>query len=380
MSACVCGQSPRPSISVVAPCYNEALCLEEFYTRMRKSLLDCGAADYEIVLVNDGSRDATWEIIAGIAARDPQVVGVDLSRNHGHQLAVTAGLAVCRGEYVLLIDADLQDPPELLGRMLEVLEQGSDVVYGQRARRDGETWLKKMEAKAFYRFLNAMTEAPIPLDTGDFRLMRRRVVEVLKAMPERHRFIRGMVSWVGFTQTPVLYNRDPRYAGETKYTLRKMIAFATDAITGFSIRPLRFASYGGVAFSCLGFALLLYVFASYFFGYVVPGWASILGVLLVLGSCQLLVLGMAGEYIGRIYMQVKGRPLFIIRRTVGPTQLQESAATHALPWTYSCLQCAEQQQDGQCDAPAPEALGRTPAARRLLRPRRPARIRSRGRS
>lgn len=332
---------PRPSLSVVAPCYNEALCLEQFHARMRQSLLDCGMEDYELILVNDGSRDATWEVIVSLSSRDPRVVGVDLSRNHGHQLAVTAGLAVCRGEKVLLIDADLQDPPELLGRMLEIMrEKGADVVYGQRESRKGETWAKKAEAKAFYRFLNAMTDIPIPLDTGDFRLMTRRVVEVLRSMPESHRFIRGMVSWVGFTQAPMLYHRDERFAGETKYTLRKMIAFATDAITGFSIRPLRFASYMGVAFSALGFALLLYVLASLLWGYVVPGWASILGIMLVLMSCQLLVLGMAGEYIGRIYMQVKGRPLFIVRRVTGPADLAEAARASAAPWTVSCLECA----------------------------------------
>lgn len=307
----------RLALSVVAPCHNEALCLDEFAARLQRSIAQCGLEhSCEIILVNDGSTDATWERITAIAAADARVVGVDLSRNHGHQLAVTAGLSLCRGEHVLLIDADLQDPPELLCDMLELLQQGADVVYGKRISRAGESWAKKLEAKAFYRFLDAMTEVPIPLDTGDFRLMRRRVVEVLQAMPERHRFIRGMVSWVGFTQVPLLYHRDPRYAGETKYTLRKMVAFATDAITGFSIRPLRFASYGGVAFSLLGLALLAYVFSSYFFGFVVPGWASILGVLLVLGSCQLFVLGLAGEYIGRIYMQSKGRPLFIIRSVV----------------------------------------------------------------
>ncbi len=261
-------------------------------------------------------RDRTWEVLRALSATDPTVVAVKLSRNHGHQLALTAGLTQCRGERVLVIDADLQDPPELLGAMLAMLDAGADVVYGQRRSRAGETRFKTATAAAFYRLLRRLVEIDIPLDAGDFRLMSRRALDVLNAMPEHHRFIRGMVSWIGLRQVPILYDRDARYAGETKYPLRKMIRFALDAITGFSVAPLRLASVlGGVA-AALSLLLMIYTLGSWLLGHTTPGWTSLSSIVLLIGSVQLMVLGIIGEYLGRLYIEAKRRPLFVIETVV----------------------------------------------------------------
>ena len=230
----------NPLLSVVAPCYNEEAVLQAFHERLEPVCRSLGCS-YEIVLINDGSRDATWARMSDLASRDPHVVAVDLRRNHGHQLALTAGLSVCRGERILVIDADLQDPPELLPDMMRLLDQGADVVYGQRRKRAGETWFKKATANLFYRVIERLADVPIPRDTGDFRLMTRATLDLFLQMPERGRFIRGMISWLGGHQVPLVYDRDARAAGETKYPLRKMLKFATDAITSFSVVPLRFA-------------------------------------------------------------------------------------------------------------------------------------------
>jgi dolichol-phosphate mannosyltransferase len=264
------------------------------------------------VLVNDGSRDGTLAALQALADRDPHVVVVNLSRNHGHQLALTAGLSVARGDLIFILDADLQDPPELLPEMLARIEDGADVVYGQRRERAGESAFKKLSAKAFYRLISRLSAVDIPVDTGDFRLMTRRVLEVLAAMPEQHRFVRGMVSWVGFRQEPLLYDRDPRFAGETKYPLRKMIGFASDALTGFSVVPLRLAFYLGLLGGLASVALLLYSLIAYMLDDTVTGWTSMMTVVLFVSSIQMIMLGILGEYVGRIFMQSKQRPLFVI--------------------------------------------------------------------
>jgi len=305
-------------LSVVIPCYNEEASIPELLRRVRLACEAAPISSYEIVLIDDGSRDRTWQMIEQMA-EDPtsHVVGVALSRNHGHQLALTAGLETARGENIFIIDADLQDPPELLTPMLAKLGEGADVVYGQRASRSGESLFKKLTAKIFYRVLDAMTDVSIPLDTGDFRLMRRSVLDVLNSMPESQRFIRGMVSWVGFNQVAFPYQRDERFAGETKYPLSKMMKLAFDAITSFSIKPLVIASYCGAVFGTIGLFTLLYVLVSWSSNHAVRGWTSVISVVLILGSIQLVFLGLIGEYLGRSYIESKRRPIFIIRRIVG---------------------------------------------------------------
>ncbi|RVT91165.1 glycosyltransferase [Sphingomonas crocodyli] len=300
-------------LSIVVPCYNEELCLDTLHRRVTdaaKAVTD----DYELILVNDGSKDRTWPIIADLAAQDDRVVGVDLSRNHGHQLALTAGLSLARGDYILIIDADLQDPPEALRPMLDMMrDEQADVVYGQRLTRAGETFGKQITAKLFYRMLKRLSDVDLPLDTGDFRLMSRRALAALMAMPEQSRFIRGMVAWIGFKQVAYRYHRDARLAGETHYPLKKMIKLTIDATTGFSILPLRMASYLGLILAAVGMLLLGYTLFRWANGQVVPGWASLMVIVVLLGSGQMLIAGMLGEYLGRLYMQSKGRPLFLIR-------------------------------------------------------------------
>jgi dolichol-phosphate mannosyltransferase len=272
---------------------------------------------YEIVLVDDGSRDRTWELMQELAAANPHVVCMKLSRNHGHQLALTAGLSACRGKRVLILDADLQDPPELLPKMMELMDQGAEVVYGQRRQRAGESRRKLVTAALFYRLINRLTDVRIPRDTGDFRLISRRVLDVFLAMPERQRFVRGMIAWLGFRQVAVLYDRDARYAGETKYPFKKMVRLAIDAVTSFSTRPLTLASLLGVAFGLSSFLLLAYTLISWAFLGPVPGWTSQMVVITLLGGIQLIVLGIQGEYLGRLFEQAKGRPLFLIEEVVG---------------------------------------------------------------
>jgi dolichol-phosphate mannosyltransferase len=316
--------TPTPKLSVVSPCYNEEGSLSELYRRLTAVCKGQAGEDYEIVLIDDGSSDHTRSLITQLSSDDPHVVGVLLSRNHGHQLALSAGLQVCRGERVLIIDADLQDPPELLGDMMKLMDEGADVVYGQRRERRGESPFKKLSAMLFYRLLNRLVDIKIPIDTGDFRLMSRRTLDELNRMPERHRFIRGMVSWIGFQQVPLLYERHERFAGETKYPFRKMMRFAIDAISGFSIVPLRIATYLGFFCSILGLLFFGYTAYSYFAGIAIQGWTTLMTVVLILGSGQLLVLGVIGEYLGRLYIQSKSRPLFIIEKVVRGTAVDEA--------------------------------------------------------
>ena len=302
------------ALSIVVPCFNEEECIAALHERLTSAARTSAGDDYELVLVNDGSRDGTWEMLRALAARDPRLVAVNLSRNHGHQLALTAGLDLCRGEAVLIIDADLQDPPELLSEMMAVMRrEQADVVYGVRTARAGETRFKRATAHAFYRMLANATEVDIPLDAGDFRLMSRRALNVLLAMPEQARFIRGMVAWIGFKQVPFQYKRDERFAGETKYPLRKMVRFAFDALTGFSSAPLKLASHAGLWLAAGSLIIVFYILFAWASGRSIPGWTSLMLVVVVLGAVQMFVLGMMGEYIGRLYSQAKQRPLYIVQ-------------------------------------------------------------------
>lgn len=307
-----------PTLSIVVPCFNEEECLGALHERLTASAKLAVGDDYELLLVNDGSGDGTWARMAGLAKSDPHVVAVNLSRNHGHQLALTAGLDLCRGERILIIDADLQDPPELLPAMLEAMrESGADVVYGVRKSRKGETAFKRATAHGFYRLLSRATDVDIPLDAGDFRLMSRRALNALLAMPEQARFIRGMVAWIGFKQVPFTYDRDERLAGNTKYPLKKMVRFALDALTGFSSAPLKLASFAGFALSIGSVLLVLYIAYAWLSGQSIAGWTSLMLVMVVLGAVQMFVLALMGEYIGRLYNEAKRRPLYMIQEVVG---------------------------------------------------------------
>lgn len=314
-------------LSVVVPCFNEEEVVEAFHGRMAAACKAARVDDYEIVFVDDGSTDTTWARITALAERSPHVVGVRLFRNFGHQIAVTAGLRAAHGDRVMLIDADLQDPPELLTAMMAEMERGADVVYGRRELREGESLFKKLSAKAFYQLLGALTDTRIPRDTGDFRLMSRKVVDALNAMPEQQRFIRGMVSWIGGRQVEVRYVRHSRLAGKTKYPLRKMIRFALDAITSFSISPLRFAIWLSLAGWLFSLVILAYGLNAWLSGHVVPGWASTIFVISIFGNLQLLVLGTMGEYIGRLFIEQKRRPLFLVGEVVGRSEDARPATT-----------------------------------------------------
>jgi glycosyltransferase involved in cell wall biosynthesis len=300
-------------LSVVVPCYNEEESVGELHRRVKAVCEGADLRGYEIILVNDGSKDGTLQSMRALAESDPDLVIVDLSRNHGHQLALTAGLFQAKGDYIFVLDADLQDPPELLGPMLERAKAGVDVVYGKREIRVGETKFKILTASIFYRLLDAMSDVPIPRDVGDFRLMSRRVLEQFKDMPEQHRFIRGMIAWIGFRQEAFPYKRESRFAGVTKYPLIKLIQFAFDAITSFSIRPLRIS----LLFAMIGVALAtlfaLFAVLAVFGHHTVAGWASLASIITFFSSLQLICIGLIGEYIGRTYIQSKNRPLFIIR-------------------------------------------------------------------
>ena len=311
----------RPALSVVVPCYNEAACLELLHARVSGAARAAVGEDYEILFINDGSRDDSWAVMQRIAASDPRLIAINLSRNHGHQLALTAGLDLCTGKQILIIDADLQDPPELLTEMRATMaEQQADVVYAVRRKRAGETIFKKLTAALFYRMLDRLTDTPIPLDTGDFRLMTRRALDAFLSLPEQARFIRGMVAWVGFRQVPFLYDRAERHAGETNYPLSKMLRLAFDAVTGFSTAPLRFASHAGLALTGASVLLFFYIAFGFFFGHAVQGWTSTMLVVVLLGAVQMFVLGMIGEYLGRLYVESKRRPLYLVGDVVGPVQ------------------------------------------------------------
>jgi len=303
---------PRPALSVVVPCYNETGALAELYDRVTKAATAAVGDSYEFVLVDDGSRDQTWGAIASLAATDPHIVGVRLSRNYGQQLALSAGLRECSGTLIFIIDADMQDPPELLPDMMKVIEQGADVVYGQRVSRGEEPWLRKAGAQVFYKLIEYLSDRSIPPNVSDFRLMRRRVLDVLNEMPEQHRFVRGMISWIGFDQRPLPFHRATRSSGKTRYSITRLTSLAVDAITSFSIRPLRLAILMALLSLPLSVIMVVYIVGSWFLGLSVAGWASVMTAVVVLGTAQLTILGIIGEYLGRLYMAAKHRPLYVV--------------------------------------------------------------------
>lgn len=306
-----------PLLSVVVPCFNEQDVLPETHRRLTAALKGLRTA-YEVVYVDDGSRDETPTMLRELQATDSHVRVVRFSRNFGHQIAVTAGMDHAAGDAVVLIDADLQDPPEVIAEMLARWREGFDVAYGRRTERDGETAFKRATASTFYRVLRALTAVDIPPDTGDFRLMDRQVVDALRRMPEQDRFVRGMVSWVGFRQTAVPYRREPRFAGESKYPLRKMLRLAGDAIVSFSPLPPRLASFVGLATLGAGLMTLLGLVVAVVLGgaAITAGLLALIAVLFV-GGVQLLCVGLLGEYVSRMYRQVQGRPLYVVGETLG---------------------------------------------------------------
>lgn len=310
--------APKRILSIVIPCFNEEEVIGETIRRLRDFCDEVRTLDIELLFVDDGSKDRTRELIKRAAATDARIKLISFSRNFGHQIAVTAGVDAARGDAVVLIDADLQDPPDVIHEMLEKWEEGYDVVYGTRTERPGESAFKLATAKGFYRLLNKLSDTPIPLDTGDFRLMSRVVVDTLKSMPERDRFLRGMVSWVGYNQVALPYRRSERFAGQSKYPLRKMVRFATDGILSFSTRPLQMSVTLGMtcaAIATLGifYALFMRIFTSVW----VEGWTALMIAVLLIGGVQLISVGVLGEYIGRIYNEAKRRPLYIVQEYLG---------------------------------------------------------------
>ncbi len=318
-AASVSANRPHPCrLSLVVPCFNEADLLQETHSRLHATFADVPGIDLEVIYVDDGSTDATLAMLKAVQANDNRTRVVSFSRNFGHQVAITAGLEHASGDAVVVMDADLQDPPEVVLAMLDRWRHGVDVAYGLRRQRHGETAFKRWSAKTFYRTINKISDTPIPLDTGDFRLMDRRVVDAILVMPERDRFVRGMVAWVGFRQEPVPYDRAARFAGNTKYPLSKMFRFATDGLLSFSLVPLRLASWLGFATAGLAVIGILYAVGMRLLTDVwVPGWTLLFIALLFMGGVQLVFLGIIGEYLGRTYGEVKRRPLYVVRERLG---------------------------------------------------------------
>lgn len=318
--------APRPTLSLVIPIFNEEETLPELDARLTSFLTKLGET-WEVVFVDDGSKDRSPELLRAMASREPRYRVVTFGRNFGHQIAITAGLDYAEGRAVVVMDADLQDPPEVVAQMLEQFRAGYDVVYGVRSKRLGETLFKRLTAKLFYRLLRSMLGFEIPVDTGDFRLMSRAVVLTLRSLRERHRFVRGMVAWVGFRQTKVVYERQGRFAGETKYPLSKMIRFAIDGVTSFSIVPVRMATWLGIFAGLVAVGIGLWALAQNFIGgSVVSGWTTIMIFIAASASVQLLMMGVLGEYVGRIYEEVKSRPLYTVL-----TELNVDPALRAEP-------------------------------------------------
>ncbi|MEI6579311.1 MAG: glycosyltransferase family 2 protein [Eubacteriales bacterium] len=298
--------------SVIVPLYNEELVILETYKRI-KCVMDSTKESYEIIFINDGSRDKTALLAKKICSNDSNIKLLSFSRNFGHQVAITAGMDCAAGNAIIVIDADLQDPPEVMLEMFEKWKDGFEVVYGKRVKRKGDSLFKKITAKIFYRALNTMTDVEIPVDVGDFRLIDRKVCDALKSMPERNRYVRGLIGWLGFRQIGVDFVREERFAGETKYPFKKMMKFAIDAITSFSYKPLRIATIMGLFVSFLSFSYLIIVlYEAIFTSSTIVGWSSIIAVSLFLNGAILVILGIIGEYIGRIYDEAKGRPIYII--------------------------------------------------------------------
>ncbi|PKM76652.1 MAG: glycosyltransferase [Firmicutes bacterium HGW-Firmicutes-15] len=299
--------------TVIIPVYNEEAVIQESYHRLTRVMQSTGEP-YELLFINDGSGDRTAEFIEGFAERDECVKLLDFSRNFGHQIAITAGMDYALGDAIVIIDADLQDPPELIPQMIEKWKEGYEVVYAMRSQRKGETLFKKWTAAFFYRLLGALAEVKIPPDTGDFRLIDRKVCDAMHSIREKNRFVRGLVSWVGFRQTAIEYVREERYAGETKYPLKKMLRFSMDGITSFSYKPLKLATYLGFVVSFASFVYLLISLGEKIFtASTTAGWSSLIACLMLLNGVILILFGIIGEYIGRIYDETKDRPLYILR-------------------------------------------------------------------
>ncbi len=304
-------------LSIVVPLYNEEEVILETYKRLTGVMQSIGD-DYELLFINDGSRDKTAHIAAEIAEKDAHIRLICFSRNFGHQIAITAGMDYARGDAVVIIDADLQDPPEVIPEMVAKWKEGYHVVYGKRIKRQGETVFKKVTAKLFYRFLQRMTQVDIPTDTGDFRLMDRQVCDTMKRIQERNRYVRGLVSWVGFKQYALEYVREERFAGETKYPLKKMFRLAMDGIASFSYKPLKLATLVGFCLSGVSFLYLIFILIQKLCGMPTAwGWTSLLAVQLFFNGVVLIILGILGAYIGRIYEECKERPLYIVQETIG---------------------------------------------------------------
>src|SRR5690242_17339983 len=302
-------------LSIIIPVFNEEKNVALLHQRLTEVVLKISDS-YELIFVNDGSRDQTLQLVKNIAATDPHVKYINFSRNFGHQIAVTAGLDHCCGDAVAIIDADLQDPPELILEMYAKMKEGYDVVYAKRKSRQGETFMKKLTAKVFYRLLQRITSVNIPVDTGDFRIISHKIVKVLKQMPEQQKYLRGQISWAGYRQTYIEYERQQRHAGETGWPYRKMIRFALDGITSFSNFPLKFATVSGIIVFIISFLLMLYALYSRFVTKeFVAGWTSLMLVVLFIGGIQLLSIGIIGEYISRISANVRNRPLYIVEDT-----------------------------------------------------------------
>lgn len=310
-------------LSVVVPVYNEEETLQELARRLRQVLAKT-VSSWEVLFVDDGSRDRSWEIITRLAQEDPRVRGLRFSRNFGHQMAFFAGIEHARGDAVVIMDGDLQDPPELIPELLAKHRQGYEVVYAVRAARHGETFFKKFTATLFYRLFAKLTSLNLPLDTGDFRLMGKRAVEAFRQLPERHRFTRGLVTWLGFSQIGVPYERAPRYAGTSKYPLRKMLRLAFDAITSFSHAPLQVATWLGFLLSGFAFVYIVVGIALRFAGVFWPDYTTLVAAMLLLGGVQLVMVGLLGEYVGRIYDEVKRRPLYLLAEDTGGENQQRA--------------------------------------------------------
>jgi dolichol-phosphate mannosyltransferase len=311
-------QTKKQLLTIVIPCYNEEEVIGETINRLKVVCSELVNLDVELIFVDDGSQDKTREILKKFAAEDDRIRIIGFARNFGHQIAVTAGIDAANGDAVVLIDADLQDPPELIHEMVSKWRQGFDVIYGTRTDRQGESSFKLATARSFYRLLNNLSDIPIPLDTGDFRLMSQPVVDTLRAMPERDRFVRGMVSWVGFKQTALPYKRAERFAGTTKYPLKKMLRFATDGILSFSTKPLQVSA--GLGMISATIALIGIIYALYlrvFTDIWVEGWTALMIAVLFLGGVLLISVGILGEYVGRIYNEIKNRPLYVVQEYVG---------------------------------------------------------------
>jgi glycosyltransferase involved in cell wall biosynthesis len=317
-----------PSISVVAPAYNEQEVLGEFHQRVTDVLTKLGC-EYEIVLVNDGSRDNTLALMHALRERDAHVTVVDLSRNFGKEIALSAGLDHTKGDVVVILDSDLQDPPELIPEMLASWRQGYDVVYGVRTQRDGETWFKKLTAKYFYRLIKKVSRVDIPKDTGDFRLMTRRAVDAVSKLREEHRFMKGLFAWIGFPSTPIFYRRDPRAAGTTSWNYWNLWNFALEGITSFTVAPLKVATYVGLGVATLALLYAAFVvWKAIMFSDPVQGYPSLMAAMLFLGGVQLISIGLLGEYVGRIFNEVKQRPLYLVNRLLD-SELRDARIPHS---------------------------------------------------